>query len=511
MSTQIKIFDTTLRDGEQSPGFSMNREEKMRLAHQLEALGIDVIEAGFPAASEDDFAAVAQIAQELNNVEVCGLARCHQRDMDLTLKAIEQAKKPRIHVFIATSDIHLEHKLKMTRQETIAKAVESVSFCKQHCDRIDFSPEDAGRSDRGFLVEILTEVIKAGADTINIPDTVGYLTPGEFGDLIKYLNENVPGIKDCIISTHCHNDLGMAVANSLAGVLNGARQVECTINGIGERAGNAALEEVVMALKTRPNLYKAHTNINTPLLLQTSRLLQTITGMPVQANKAIVGKNAFAHEAGIHQHGLLKNKDTYEIMKPDDVGWAETNFVLGKHSGKNAVLDRLKQLHVEIDNADVNEFMTQFKRLADKKKDIYDEDLILLASKASQEEYYELIDMDVESEKGEQSRGKIKIRIGDEVREAKGSGNGAVEAVYDAIMNATGFHGVLTGFFIDAISPETDAIANAKISWKVDGKEFHGRGRDTDTIAATAYAFLDILNSYHIFKEHKNRKLKANA
>ena len=332
MPTKIKIFDTTLRDGEQAPGFSMNKSEKLKLAHQLEALGIDVIEAGFPIASPDDFDAVEQIAKELTETDVCGLSRCHPKDIEAALKATEKAKNPRIHVFIATSDIHLEHKLKISREEAIQKAVESITGCKKYCDKVDFSPEDAGRSDKKFLVEILTEAIKAGADTLNIPDTVGYLTPKEFGDLIKYLNENVPGIKDCIIATHCHNDLGMAVANSLTGVLNGARQIECTINGIGERAGNAALEEVVMAIKTRPKLFNAYTDIKTPLLLQTSRILSSITGQHVQSNKSIVGENAFAHEAGIHQHGLLKNKFTYEIMTPADVGWEETNFVLGKHS-----------------------------------------------------------------------------------------------------------------------------------------------------------------------------------
>lgn len=509
MSEKIKIFDTTLRDGEQAPGFSMKREEKILLAHQLEKLGVDVIEAGFPAASEDDFAAVVQIALELSELEVCALARCHQKDMERGLKAISKAKKPRIHVFIATSDIHLEYKLRISREEVITKAVESVSFCKKHCDRVDFSPEDAGRTDRNFLVRILTEVVKAGADTINIPDTVGYLSPEEFGDLIGFLRANVPGIKNCIMSTHCHNDLGMAVANSLAGVLNGARQIECTINGIGERAGNAALEEVVMALKTRPHLYNVHSYIKTGLLLQTSRLLTSITGKHVQANKAIVGQNAFAHEAGIHQHGLLKNKNTYEIMTPADVGWEKTNFVLGKHSGRNAVIDRLNSLSIDFNNTEIEEYMEKFKKLADQKKDIYDEDLILLAQDKRKEQYYKLEKMKVESEMNKMSEAEVSVRIGGIMNSGKSEGNGAVEAVYKAIMEATGFSGVLTDFVVDAISPEKDSIANANISWRTDDLELRGRGTDTDTIKATAFAFIDVMNNWHLKKQLKQMEKRT--
>lgn len=500
MSEKIKIFDTTLRDGEQSPGFSMNRAEKLLLARQLEQLGVDVIEAGFPAASDDDLAAVAEIAQEIRGPEICALARCHSGDIDQALRAVAKAAKPRVHVFIATSDIHLLHKLKIEREQAIAKAVEAVEFCRRHCDRVDFSPEDAGRSDPDFLVEILTAVVEAGADTINIPDTVGYLTPVEFGDLIGFLREKVPDLKNRIISTHCHNDLGLAVANSLAGILRGARQVECTINGIGERAGNAALEEVVMALKTRPAFFQAHTDINSALLLQTSRLLTAITGKHVQPNKAIVGQNAFAHEAGIHQHGLLQNKSTYEIMCPADVGWQETNFVLGKHSGQSAVLARLKLLNLDLKHDNIASFMRRFKKLADRKKDIYDEDLLWLVQSSpaekTEDQHYRLLNLAVESEIGRPSRARVTLAVGLETVNAEATGNGAVEAVYNAMIAATAFEGVLTGFVVDAISPEKDSIANANISWRVGDLHLRGRGTDTDTIKAAALAFVAVLNSW---------------
>ncbi len=496
MLEKIKIFDTTLRDGEQAPGFSMNLQEKLRIAHQLEALNVDVIEAGFPAASPDDFEAVSQIAQALKNPEICGLARCHEGDISKTLKAVEKAKKPRIHVFIATSDIHLEYKLKMSREQAILKAVEGVKQAKADCDRVDFSPEDAGRSDRQFLVEILTEVIKAGADTINIPDTVGYLSPIEFGELIKFLSENVPGIENCIISTHCHNDLGLAVANSLAGIQNGARQIECTINGIGERAGNASLEEVVMAIKTRPQLFQMKTDINSELLLSTSKLLQSITGQSVQANKAIVGQNAFAHEAGIHQHGILKNRATYEIMKAEDVGWNESSMVLGKHSGKNAVEDRLKKIGVQLESDELQEYMLKFKALADRKKDIYDEDLIMISLGAEKlDKHYFLEGMSVTSHSGKDSTASIRLKAGDEVIDEVAKGNGSVDAVFAALAKAAEFTGTLTHFHIDAVSPESDAIAVTTIGWKTkEGEEYFGKGRDVDTVNACAYAFVDVLN-----------------
>ncbi len=374
----IKIFDTTLRDGEQSPGFAMTIEQKVTLAKQLERLRVDVIEAGFPNASPDDFEAVKAIAEMCQQVEICALARCHSNDIQAAIEALQVASKPRIHVFIATSDIHLQHKLKITREQAIERAVAGVSMARAFTPLVDFSPEDATRSDREFLVEILTAVIAAGVDTINIPDTVGYMTPQEYGELIAYLRAHVAGIERVIISTHCHNDLGLAVANSLAGVLQGAKQVECTINGIGERAGNASLEEVVMLLKTRRDLYQVSTQVDTTQLLATSRLLSDITGQDVQANKAIVGRNAFAHGAGIHQHGMVSERSTYEIMRPEDVGCATTQIYLSKHSGRHGLAHRLKALGIVLSPEEMDEGFPQFKALADRKKQVDDSDLMQL-------------------------------------------------------------------------------------------------------------------------------------
>jgi 2-isopropylmalate synthase len=375
---RIRIFDTTLRDGEQAPGFAMRKEEKVIFAKQLEALGVDVIEAGFPIASTQDFEAVQAIAKVCIKVEVCALARCNEKDIECAIKALEHASKPRIHVFIATSEIHLKYKLKMSCEEVIARAVKGVTQARAFTMRVEFSPEDASRSDRNFLVEVLEAVIAAGADVLNIPDTVGYMTPEEYGDLIKYLTENVKGIENVIISTHCHDDLGLAVANSLSGVLNGAGQVECTINGVGERAGNAALEEVVMTMKTRQDIYSTQTNIDTVKLVSTSQALGEITGHKVPPNKAIVGKNAFAHGSGIHQHGMLSNHQTYEVMDPKDVGFESTQIVLSKHSGKHALKHRIQALGIDLDNINMDEVFVTFKALADRKKCVYDEDLMMI-------------------------------------------------------------------------------------------------------------------------------------
>lgn len=372
----IKIFDTTLRDGEQSPGFAMNLSQKLLMAAQLEKLGVDVIEAGFPNASPDDFEAVKQIASTCFQSEICALARCHEKDIEAAIKALQNAAKPRIHVFVATSDIHLQHKLKISRTQAIEKAIMGVKMACSFTSRVDFSPEDATRSDRGFLLEMLAAVIEAGADTLNIPDTVGYMAPQEYGDLIALIRKHVPA--HIIVSTHTHNDLGLAVANSLAGILNGANQIECTINGIGERAGNASLEEVVMSLKTRKDFYAASTAIDTTQLLATSQLLAQITGNPVQANKAIVGKNAFAHGAGIHQHGMVAERSTYEIMRPEDVGFASTHIVLSKHSGRHGLVHRLNSLGIQLGPEKLDELFAQFKILADQKKEINDDDLRLL-------------------------------------------------------------------------------------------------------------------------------------
>ena len=503
----IKIFDTTLRDGEQAPGFSMNLREKLMMARQLEKLGVDVIEAGFPNASPDDFESVKQIAETCQKLEVCGLCRCHEGDIEAAIKALKNAAKPRIHVFIATSDIHLEYKLKISREEAIKKAVMGVKLAKSFTDRVDFSPEDATRSDHQFLVEILTEVIKAGADTINIPDTVGYATPDEFGDLIKFLNENVPGIKDVIISTHCHNDLGLAVANSLAGIKNGVRQIECTINGIGERAGNAALEEVTMAIRTRPDIYSEKTNINTKQLLATSKLLTSITGRSVQPNKAIVGQNAFAHEAGIHQHGILANPLTYEIMKPEDIGYDSNELILGKHSGRNALTDRLKTLGIELNKEQLNAVFEKFKALADKKKNIYDEDLIMLSTDYEIDHQYKLLNAKITSEKDKIAHAEIEVRVGDEVKKAKGEGDGPVSALYNAIIEVAGLGGRLKRFMVNALTPEREAIGVVNIEWQDENDIlWHGSGADTDTVIATGKALIDVLNRRAVREEHERRK-----
>lgn len=502
----IKIFDTTLRDGEQAPGFSMNLREKLMMAKQLEKLGVDVVEVGFPAASPDDFRAVSEIAELLEKPEVCALCRCHEGDIEAGIKALQRAKKPRIHVFLATSDIHLQYKLKISREEAIRKAVMGVKLARQFAERVDFSPEDGTRSDRKFLVEILTEVIRAGADTINIPDTVGYSTPEEFGDLIRFLNETVPGMKRMIIATHCHNDLGLAVANSLAGIRNGAGQIECTINGIGERAGNASLEEVVMAIKTRPDLFPAGTGIDTRQLASASRLLSSITGQPVQVNKAIVGKNAFAHEAGIHQHGILSNPLTYEIMKPEDVGVTGTELVLGKHSGRNALADRLKKLGIAADKEKMETIFIKFKALADKKKSIYDEDLIMIATDAGERQKYELVTAKIVSEKDRGAKAEVAIRVGDEKKRVSADDDGPVAALYSAITQATGFQGILVQFNVSALTPDSEAVGVVNIEWKDEkGRLWRGQGSDTDTMIAAGKALIDVLNRREVRTAYENK------
>lgn len=500
----IKIFDTTLRDGEQSPGFSMNLREKLMMAKQLENLGVDVIEAGFANASKDDFQSVHEIAKLCENTEICGLARCHEADIAATVKALSGAKKPRIHVFIATSDIHLEHKLKISRDEAVKKAIMGVKMAREFTSMVDFSPEDATRSDHKFLVEILTEAIKAGADTLNIPDTVGYTTPEEYGALIKYLIANVPGSDKVIWSTHCHDDLGMAVANSLAGVLNGATQIECTINGIGERAGNASLEEVVMAMRTRPDIYKVANKIDTKQIYPTSKLLTQITGQKVQSNKAIVGKNAFAHEAGIHQHGMLSNRLTYEIMSAEDVGRENNKLILGKHSGRNALKDRLETLGIVVDQSRLDVLFEKFKALADRKKNIYDEDLILVAMDYDVDKKYELVSAKIISEKDKGATANVELRVNDEVIAVEEEGDGPVSALYACVIKATDLKGKLTSFTINALTPDKEAIGMVNIEW-VDREEkrWYGHGSDTDVTIASAKALIDVLNRMEIRRLHE--------
>lgn len=504
----IQIFDTTLRDGEQAPGFSMNIASKVMLARQLEHLGVDVIEAGFPIASPDDAEAVKQVSTECRKVQVCGLARCNEKDIEVAIRSLEGAENPRIHVFIATSDIHLEHKLKISREQAIKNAVTGITRAKELTDNVEFSPEDATRSSWDFLVEILSEAVDAGAKVLNIPDTVGYITPGEYGNLVAHLKKNVRGIDDVIISTHCHNDLGLAVSNSLAGVMNGARQVECTINGIGERAGNASLEEIVMALNTRPDVYKIGSGVNTKEILKSSKLLSTITGRHVQANKAVVGENAFAHEAGIHQHGVLSNRLTYEIMKPEDVGFSSSSLVLGKHSGRAALEQRLKKLGIELDRDQLNETFFKFKRLADRKKHIYDEDLILLVMDENQDARFELLSAKVISEKDKEATAYARIRVDEDIYEERAAGDGPIASLYSCIGKVVDLPGTMVKFSVSALTPDREAIGVVNIDrQEEDGTLWHGHGTDTDITIAAGKALVDLLNRREIMMNHNGNEL----
>jgi 2-isopropylmalate synthase len=438
---QITIFDTTLRDGEQSPGASMNLSEKLEIAQTLQDLGVDVMEAGFPIASPGDFEAVHEIARLIHGTTVCGLARCRPEDIDCAWEALKPAKRARIHVFLATSAIHREFKLKMTCDEIVQRAVDGVKRAASYCDDIEFSPEDAVRTEHDFLCRVVEAAIDAGATTINIPDTVGYATPTQMGDTISTLRNRVPNIDRAVISIHCHNDLGLAVANSLAAVQHGARQIECTINGIGERAGNCSLEEVVMAMRTRSDTYGCQTRIDTRRLVPTSRLVSGITGLHVQRNKAIVGRNAFAHEAGIHQDGMLKERTTYEIMRPEDVGFAKTDLVLGKHSGRAALADRAKALGFRLTAEQLQNVFTGFKELADKKKEIYDGDIVALIDQqlhGMTEEQWKLIAFEVSSRTGGQPCVKITLQSDQqEVSKEVTSGDGPIDAAFRAIEQIT--------------------------------------------------------------------------
>ncbi len=500
MSNYIKIFDTTLRDGEQAPGFSMNLEEKIRFAIQLERLGVDVIEAGFPAASPDDFAAVELIAQTLKKAEICGLARAIESDIRTAWDAIKDAKKPRIHTFMSTSDIHLKHQFKKTREEALPICVKAVKTAKSLCKLVEFSPMDAGRSDKDFLVRVIEEVIDAGADTINIPDTVGYTTPSEFGKLIAYLIKNVKNSDKAIFSTHCHNDLGLATSNSLAGVKNGARQIECTINGAGERAGNAALEEVVMALNIRSDFYNLKTGIKTTEITKTSKLLTQITGQKVQSNKSIVGKNAFAHESGIHQDGMLKHRDTYEILTPQSVGLEKTEIILGKHSGRAALRNHLEEMGYQISEDKMPQIFKKFKHLADKKKEISDADLDVIMMKnldKNNSQHWNLEFYKVFSSTDEIASTKITLKdnINNEIFTVEKTGTGMVDAAYQCIEEICGIHGELTDYNIDSVTNGLDAQAIVKLRLKQDnGKVITGRFGDTDIVKASILAYLDIIN-----------------
>ena len=493
----IVIFDTTLRDGEQSPGCSMNLEEKLEVAQALVDLGVDVIEAGFPVASPGDFEAVREIANTVRGATICGLARCNDKDIDRAWEALRGAPDARIHVFLATSAIHREFKLRMGKEEIIERAVESVKRAKSYCDNIEFSPEDAARTEPDFLCSVVEAAIAAGATTVNIPDTVGYATPSHFGGVIKNLKNRVPNIDKAVISVHCHNDLGMAVANSLAAVENGAGQIECTINGIGERAGNCSLEEVVMAMRTRADYYNTSTCIRTTRLVPMSRLLSNITGLQVQRNKAIVGRNAFAHEAGIHQDGMLKERTTYEIMRPEDVGFTQTDLVLGKHSGRAALADRAQALGYHLTGDHLQEVFEEFKKLADKKKEVYDADIAALIEKQMTvaEDVWKLVAYDVHAKGGGEPSVSVTLdRAGEKVSKSTSGGDGPLDALFRTIEEITETSVVVRDFRVHSVTSGKDAQGESTIEVECDGRVYRGRGVSTDTVEAATLAFLNAVN-----------------
>ncbi|AVX30347.1 2-isopropylmalate synthase [Carboxydocella thermautotrophica] len=496
-SNRIYFFDTTLRDGEQSPGVSLNIKEKLEIARQLTRLGVDVIEAGFPIASPGDFAAVQAIAREIRGATIAALARANQLDIDRAWEAIREAEEPRIHTFIATSDIHLQYKLQKSREEVLAQAVEAVKYACRYTPNVEFSAEDAFRSDIDYLAQVVTAVIDAGAKVVNIPDTVGYATPEEFGTFIRELREKVPNRDQAIFSVHCHNDLGLAVANSLAAILAGAQQVECTINGIGERAGNAALEEIVMALYTRRSIFQKEFRIVTEEIYRTSRLVSALTGMKVQPNKAVVGKNAFAHESGIHQDGVLKNRATYEIMNPELIGLHKNTIVLGKHSGRHAFRDRLQQLGYQLEGEQLEQAFQRFKELADRKGEISDEDLLVIVEGEILRvpETYTLEYFHISSGSAVVPTATVVLtRAGERLEEAA-CGDGPVDAIYKAIDKLTGNTGCLVHYALNAVTGGKDALGEVTVRLKDEkGKIFVGRGLSTDVLEASARAYVDALN-----------------
>ena len=496
----VRIFDTTLRDGEQSPGCSMNRSEKLTLARQLERLGVDVIEAGFPIASEGDFESVRAIAREIGGAAqgpvICALARTVPADIQAAGDALRPAKRRRIHTFIATSAVHLQKKLRKTPAEVLELAVQAVRMARKHTRDVEFSPEDAARSGFDYMARVVAAAVDAGAGTINIPDTVGYSTPREFGSIVRRLFERVPALRRATVSVHCHNDLGLAVANSLAGVESGANQVECTINGIGERAGNASLEETVMALRTRRNHYGVEVNIRTEEIYRTSRLVSRLTGFPVQPNKAIVGANAFAHEAGIHQDGMLKESSTYEIMTPQSVGVPESRLVLGKHSGKHMVRRKLEELGLHVPESGLGRVYTALMALADKKKHVYDEDVAAVVEQATgtRNEVWTLEDIETSSGSKHTPAATVRLRKGKKSASASARGDGQVDATYRAIDRITKVRPELADYVLQAVTSGKDALGEVSVRLRWKGKEVPGRGAHTDIVEASARAYLDAVN-----------------
>ena len=503
MKDKLIIFDTTLRDGEQSPGASMTKDEKLRIAKALEKMRVDIIEAGFPIASQGDFEAVKAVAEMVTESTVCGLARALDKDIDRAAEALKPANSSRIHTFLATSPIHMREKLRMEPDQVVEHAVRAVKRARNYTDNVEFSPEDAGRSEFDFLCRVIEATIDAGATTINIPDTVGYNLPQYFGELIGKLIENIPNSDKAVFSVHCHNDLGLAVGNSLAAVLNGARQVECTINGLGERAGNAALEEVVMTVRTRRDVFSCDTDLDTTQIMHCSRLVSTITGFPVQPNKAIVGANAFAHESGIHQDGVLKSRETYEIMRAEDVGWNANRMVLGKHSGRNAFRTRLEELGITFDKEeDLNAAFSSFKDLADKKHEIFDDDLQALVSDTIQEgadEWIKLISLKASIETGEIPKAEITLSIDGVEKRANAEGGGPVDATFKAIESLINSGCNLQLYSVNNITTGTDSQGEVTVRIDREGRIVNGLGADTDIVTASAKAYINALNK--VFNE----------
>jgi 2-isopropylmalate synthase len=497
---RVIIFDTTLRDGEQAPGFSMNTGEKLEMARQLARLNVDVIEAGFPISSDEDFEATREVARQVGAVEgspiICGLSRVGLGDIDRCWEAVKHARRPRIHTFVATSDIHLKYKLRKSRGEVLRAATEAVRHARGYCEDVEFSPEDASRSDFDYMCEVLEAVIDAGARTVNIPDTVGYAIPREWGERIARIRERVRNSARAILSVHCHNDLGQAVANSLVAIMNGARQVECTVNGIGERAGNASLEEIVMALHTRKDYFGVETAVRSEEIFRSSRMLSHITGVHVQPNKAIVGENAFAHEAGIHQDGVLKEKLTYEIMRPEDIGRAANKLVMGKHSGRHALAARLRDLGLSLDDAELGKAFKKFKDLADKKKEIFDEDLLTIVKDemAHVPETYVLDYLHMISGTGVIPSATVRLRKEGQLFQDSGLGDGPVDAVLNAIDAVTGLKGRLQDYQLRAVTSGKDAIGEVTLRVEFDGTTVTGKGASTDVVEASARAYVNALN-----------------
>ena len=506
MSTDNKIiiFDTTLRDGEQSPGASMNQAEKLRIATQLEKLGVDVIEAGFPAASEGDFKAVEGVSKQLKSSQVAALSRASEADINKAWAAVKHAVHPRIHTFIATSDIHMKYKLKMSRDAVVENAVKAVKHAKSLTDNVEFSAEDGSRSDRDFLCKIFGAAIEAGATTVNLPDTVGYAVPEEFAELVRYVMKNTPGMEKAILSVHCHNDLGLATSNTLAAIRAGARQAEVTINGIGERAGNTSMEEVVMSLHTRPNYFPESTSIDTTRIYPTSRLVSMITGILVQPNRAIVGANAFAHEAGIHQDGVLKNPMTYEIMKPETIGLSKNNLVLGKHSGRHALYTHIANMGYNLSDEELNMVFDKFKHLADRKKSILDEDIEALINEGvlRSADIFKLEYIHVTSGSHVYPTASVHLKINDRTVKGATEANGPIDAVFNTISELTGSEAELLRFSISALTEGTDAQGEVTVRLREDGLVALGKGSDPDIITASARAYINGLNRLEYLKDN---------